>query len=503
MVNTNPLLVALGSSVIHAATTKLRGNSGIQWGKCDIETQGLPVECARLPVPLDYSNGSSAETLDLALIRYPAQNGPSQGTILLNFGGPGQDGLNNMISYAPIQGPWDPRGTGQTLRFACFEPEAAGLVLANELPDESPEVRQRVWDQAGYIAGNCTERLGETGDLVGMAFTARDMFRIVDALGEDGKLRYWGISGGTTLGATAAALFPDRIDKVILDGVMNSHQYYHSIGETEALISSDDTLVGFIRACFDNPKKCPLTAVANSSDDALKAIVGAFEELKTEPLLIPAENADPVPITYSIANSLTLSTLYRPNSYQFLASILTAVIQKDTDALVAAFSGLGSPSAIPQQAQAIMGIRCGDKIPREDKLSDIEVVEQQFHETSKYFPGFGAGYYLYACAQWSFKAKERYEGDFRVKTSSPLLFIGNTYDPITPLASARNMSAGFEGSVVLHHDGFGHTSIAQRSNCTNEAIAKYFADGTLPKKGTVCAPNQPLFANDEEIVATK
>lgn len=107
-----------------------------------------------------------------------------------------------------------------------------------------------MWDQAGYIARNCSERLSNTGDLVGMAFTARDMFQIVDALGEDGKLRYWGecgigraklrarggltgllgISGGTTLGATAAAMFPDRIDKVILDGVMNAHEYYHSVG---------------------------------------------------------------------------------------------------------------------------------------------------------------------------------------------------------------------------------------------------------------------------------
>lgn len=259
-------------------------------------------------------------------------------------------------------------------------------------------------------------------------------------------------------------------------------------------------MIGLIRACFDNPKKCPLTAVANSSEGALKAIVGAFERLKTEPLLIPVENADPVPITYSIANSLTLSTLYRPNAYQFLAGLLTAVIKKDIDALVAAFSGDGGLAAIPQEAQAIMGIRCGDKIPREHELSELEVVDQQFRETSKYFPGFGAGYYVYACAQWSFKAKERYEGDFHVKTSSPLLFIGNTYDPITPLASARNMSASFEGSVVLHHDGFGHTSLAQRSNCTNEAIAKYFADGTVPKKGTVCTPNEPLFANDEEIM---
>lgn len=66
--------------------------------------------------------------------------------------------------------------------------------------------------------------------------------QIVDALGEDGMLRYYGMyqhgsfvleifivpgfSYGTALGATIAAMFPDRIDKMVLDGVVNVHQYY-------------------------------------------------------------------------------------------------------------------------------------------------------------------------------------------------------------------------------------------------------------------------------------
>ena len=38
-----------------------------------------------------------------------------------------------------------------------------------------------------------------------------------------------GLSYGTTLGATVAAMFPDRMDKVLLDGVMNVHEYYHGL----------------------------------------------------------------------------------------------------------------------------------------------------------------------------------------------------------------------------------------------------------------------------------
>ena len=87
---------------------------------------------------------------------------------------------------------WDPRGTGQTLRFQCFEQEELGLSYANGLPEASEVAPGMLWGQATILAEACGERLKETGDLVGMAFTARDMMQIVDALGEDGKLRYWG-----------------------------------------------------------------------------------------------------------------------------------------------------------------------------------------------------------------------------------------------------------------------------------------------------------------------
>lgn len=103
---TSSLLFLLSAALTEAIPQPhVPKDEGIQWGPCEHETKDLPVECGKVTVPLDYTDSSSDETLDLAVIRYPAQNGPSQGSILLNFGGPGQDGLNSMISYAPLQGP--------------------------------------------------------------------------------------------------------------------------------------------------------------------------------------------------------------------------------------------------------------------------------------------------------------------------------------------------------------------------------------------------------------
>ena len=38
-----------------------------------------------------------------------------------------------------------------------------------------------------------------------------------------------GMSYGTTLGATIAAMFPDRIGTMVLDGVLNSHEYWNAL----------------------------------------------------------------------------------------------------------------------------------------------------------------------------------------------------------------------------------------------------------------------------------
>jgi len=75
-----------------------------------------------------------------------------------------------------------------------------------------------------------------------------------------------------------------------------------------------------------------------------------------------------------------------------------------------------------------------------------------------------------------------------------MLFVGNSFDPATPLVSAVNASAGFEGSVVLVQNGYGHCSFGQPSLCTVTAIRKYMRDGTVPVNGTVCEPSAPLFA---------
>lgn len=87
-----------------------------------------------------------------------------------------------------------PRGTANTIPFSCYNTSIErgiaqlGIVAGNA----SDVALGQIWGNTQVIADTCYATQNETGRLIGTAFVARDMMCIVDALGEDGMLRYWG-----------------------------------------------------------------------------------------------------------------------------------------------------------------------------------------------------------------------------------------------------------------------------------------------------------------------
>lgn len=79
-----------------------RADSEINWKQCN-QTEfdpKLPSDCADFVVPLDYTTPDNKETIKLQLGGVRAQKQPSKGTILLNFGGPGEASRANLATQA-------------------------------------------------------------------------------------------------------------------------------------------------------------------------------------------------------------------------------------------------------------------------------------------------------------------------------------------------------------------------------------------------------------------
>ncbi|KAL2130243.1 hypothetical protein VTI74DRAFT_6720 [Chaetomium olivicolor] len=487
------LFLALASSAIAKPILDGRGTRSqrIQWGVCDFPSTGtLPIECGNLSVPLDYTSPSSSETLTLALIRSRApQTQPSKGTILFNFGGPGYGAIQTLNALAELLHyrtggqhdliAFDPRGVSKSLRFSCYDTPNDRLIAGYKYPmlavDASDVALADTWanTQASY----------------NVSFVARDLMQVVEALDEDGLLRFWGFSYGSLLGATVAAMFPDRIDRLVLDGVVNGHNYYHRFGiDVDQLLSADDAFRGVLDACIKaGPAKCALATVNSTAVELEKTLMRLADNFKHAPMAV----GDTVINTRFVRELYFIVIKYPSNVAAAAVHINNLLHRRNLTAVVDFYNGLQADIATGDD-DALLGIKCGDTIPRASALADVMPDIRHMMRTSKVF-----GPYLAEigtmCARWPFEAKERYAGSFKVKTRTPILFVGNTYDPATPAASARNMSVSFEGSVMVEQHGFGHASLSQASACTTKILQAYFVNGTLPKDGTLCEVDALLF----------
>ncbi|MBP2188401.1 alpha/beta fold hydrolase [Nocardia goodfellowii] len=203
----------LGGSIVTGAA---QAAPGLEFGSCPTGsvTAERGVQCAVISVPMDYSKPDGPR-IDLTVSRIAA-TGARRGAIFVNPGGPGADALDywgkrGTALPAELATDYDrfavqPRGLRWATPLTC---RAAGDIADGEqvaLSDGSRDEVKRACEaaQPGYLDTITTEN------------TARDLESVRAALGLD-KINYLGISYGTYLGAVYASLFPQRVDRMVLD----------------------------------------------------------------------------------------------------------------------------------------------------------------------------------------------------------------------------------------------------------------------------------------------
>ncbi|KAJ6480976.1 TAP-like protein-domain-containing protein [Mycena sanguinolenta] len=472
-------------------------------------------QCARLKVPLDYSRPDDASAA-IALIRTPSavpHDSPSyRGPVLVNPGGPGGSGVDFVASAGPllstIIGPefdiigFDPRGVARsTPRISFFASraerqiwsvESAGISSVNS----SADALARGWAR-GIVLGQQAARQDDASlRFMTTDHTARDMLRIVQAHGRE-KLQYWGFSYGSILGATFAAMFPQHVGRLVIDGVMDAEDYY-ATKWSKNLFDADKAWMSFIDGCVAaGPSACALHAP--TSAEIVAKVDKIYASLRARPIPVRTDNASGL-IDWNLVRGVLFSSLYSP--YAFFstgARILADLYQGNGTSLFEilqqqpAFQCACDPSEyqFERLPEALYGLLCNDGERISPEYEDVVAHYERLSETSSWADVWA--FLRMPCLDWPDFPKNHFRGPFVANTSFPLLLVGNTMDPVTPLWAAKKMSEGFAGSVVLTQDSPGHCSIASVSLCTFKHIREYFIDGTLPEPGTVCAVDIPLF----------
>ncbi|KAJ7062892.1 TAP-like protein-domain-containing protein, partial [Mycena amicta] len=482
--------------------------------------------CARLKVPLDYNSSASAA---IALIRLPSAFPPDspdyRGHILVNPGGPGGSGIDFVLTrgylLSKILGPefdiigFDPRGIGRsTPRVSFFTTRAerqlwSGTGVTESL-DASAESLPRAWARAILQNTLAAERDYDASlRFMNTEFTARDMLQIVKAHGRD-KIQYWGFSYGTVLGATFAAMFPENVGRMVIDGVVDAESYY-STEYTSSLLDTDDVWQAFADACVAaGPSECAF--YSPTSPEIMHKVDKIVSSLRSRPVPVPLRPGTKNPQTFGIAdfsllrNAMFKSLLAPYVRFPLLAQALADIASPSRDGTALLDMVAEEPFACdcdtkePEEElelvwDASVAIACNDGNVISEDYADLETYYTDLRNISS-FADQWAGRRI-GCLGWPKFPKSQFRGPFNANTSFPLLVVGNTKDPVTPLRNAKKTSQRFKGSVVLTQDSVGHCSISGPSTCAQKHIRAYFLNGTLPPVGTICTVDAPIFPDSE------
>lgn len=466
----------------------------LEWHDCFDDKH----DCARLEVPMDWlepeSPSGQQQRVVLAIARLrAADNRGYGGPVFINPGGPGGSGVWALRDHGDqIQAvvgrnfdvvALDPRGVGASVpRIECWDSAQRRQNWAmQETPtiDSHPGVLYDAWARAAAFSTACEGSLGHnaTGLLkhVGTASHARDMLEVLDRIeGGDGMLRYWGFSYGTVLGGTFAAMYPDRVARLVSDGNVDYEEWYNGL-HVNSVRDADSVMDAFYRLCHQaGPLGCALHGASPGEIEERHAAI--LERLRVQPVIYVPDTglASELPeiITFSKIRQLAATALYRPNFYfTHLARVLAGLEGGDGRAYYEfvtrhgpAFSDVCSAVRVPPEEpltsagegtdDAFPAILCADGTPLPDSAADFEAHVEEMARVSRVSGAIVAKDRV-ACAGRRVRPAWSFGGPFEARTAHPVLFVANVADNITPLVSARNNSAGFEGSVVLVQNSYG------------------------------------------------
>lgn len=461
-------------------------------------------QCGRLAVPLDYDDPAGGE-VSIPVIRLRARHPQRRlGTLFVNYGGPGADAVATTRSgayrqFRALRGrfdlvAFDPRGTGASRpALDCRADQERSGVYRHPFPTPATYERAEALRIAAAYATRCAARNQRLAPHVSTANVARDMDRVRAALGV-GRVTYFGFSYGTLLGATYAALFPERVRAMVLDGPVDPSSYLNDpLGDLARQSAGfEDALSRYFAACRAT-HACRWTRgrAPAAAYDRLAARAAAHPLRIRRPAVA---RGDRRPVDRDVFNFAISSDLYAKQLWPEITVALDRAAR-------------GDGSLLRSIADLDYGRRRnGTYAPDYDRYFIIGAAEQQFpREVEPYeragaasfaaYPHFffNAGYSGLPYAQFAPRDQDAYLGPFALPDAAPTpLVVATTHDPATPLASARGMVAELGRATLLTMRGDGHTAYRNGSRCIDRAVEAYLIRLASPAAGTTCRQHVPF-----------
>ncbi|PHQ52109.1 peptidase [Streptomyces cinnamoneus] len=460
----------------------------LDWQPC----QDSPLECATMTVPRDWHHPGAGADLTIAVSRHRASDSAKRrGVLMMAAGGPGGSGLKRPqylaggsptidSSYDVVS--FDQRGVGRSTRAVCESDAEFADFFAGDFRDRSPAALERVVNRSRTFVENCRKRSGDLLPHLTTEQTVRDMDLFRSLLGER-KISYYGASYATMVGAYYASLFPQRVERAVLDSNVGFDGTWEDFSKGQPMSFQrrfDEDFLPWL-ATYDHVYHYGATAAeAKATWERRRAA------LREHPL-----RAGQAVIGPNQLDNGAIQAIYNAGQgFEALATALAALEHWDTaeprEQAVAA-KVFGSYSG-PDFFAEYFSVTCNDTPWTRDMASWVE----RSGEDTANLPLVGARELGIAavCAAWpkSPAPKVKVTGAGLPAT----LMLNSVHDPATYHEAAVRAHRALRGSQLVTVTGDGdHGQFENGNACVDGVVDTYLTTGAVPARDTTC-PGKPL-----------
>ncbi|MDT0451162.1 alpha/beta hydrolase [Streptomyces hesseae] len=456
----------------------------LDWQPC----QGDPsLECATMTVPRDWHHPDAGPDLTIAVSRHKTSDpAKRRGVLMMAAGGPGGKGLLRPGSFAKASPSvaavydvvsFDQRGVGRSTHAVCQSDAEFPALMAGDSRDRSPAAIQGVLERSRKFVNDCQERSGGLLPYLTTEQTVRDMDLYRTLLGAP-KISYYGASYATTVGAYYATLFPQRVERAVLDSNIgfDSTMEQWMTGQPKSFQRRFEQDFLPWLAKYDSVYHYGRTvAEAKANWERRRAA------LHDHPLDLGSAVLDP-----NLFDAGTSSAIYKATQgFPTLAGALAALDHWDTatqqeKGLVGQLFGhYPDPGFFAEY----FSVTCNDT----PWSRDIDKWVARSGKDTVNLPLLGARELTFAsvCAYWP------KSGAPEVKVTGAglpaTLMVNSTHDPATYYEGALRAHRALRGSRLVTVTGDGDHSQYQNGNaCVDGVVDAYLLDGVVPKRDLTC-----------------
>jgi pimeloyl-ACP methyl ester carboxylesterase len=475
----------------------------IQWHHCakGSTLAQIGAQCGYLIVPMDYAHPHGT-TIKVAVSRrmHTSSQADYQGVMLVNPGGPGGSGLvyAALPDFYPDSLPasvantydwigFDPRGVGSSRpELSCDKNFTQGPRPAY-IPTNHKLMARWIHRSKAY-AKDCTTKKGAAlFHHVKTVDSVRDMESLRKALGQQ-KLNFYGFSYGTYLGSVYMSLHPNRVRRFVLDSTVDPRHVWY-----QANLDQDVAFQKTFNVYFSWLAKHHKVFHVGATHKAVRKLFLATEaKLNAHPrgFLGGDELLD-----------VFTSAGYYVYNWTSIANEYSALINhNDAKPLMKDYKGSFPTTKADDNGYTMyLATQCTDtQWPQSQAKLNRD--SRRVYKKASYFTWANA-WFNGPCAYWHYKPAHHLVHVSGKHVTVPILMIDETYDPATPYEGSLYVRKIFPtASLIEGKNGTTHAGTLSGVKCTDRAIDRYLADGTVPtrKPGNhsdkVCPPVPPPAA---------